>query len=349
MEDFLNKNIKILKQVENKNNKLVSCCLFKLKNSYKDFNIYLNNLYLISNKILKNNFNLRIYIDNTVYLDNTIFNNLKKINCEIYLYDFKKYKVDNLYHINLFGTLMRFLPIFGHNSKKYEIIYIIDIDGDEFDMLLTFNEILIRKKLFYNNDFFYMGYFFYKERKLRNDFIPKIIAGRIISRINNFDLNILINFINNENDFIYSVDENFLGNVFIDYLKLNKIKFLTWITMSSKLFNYIDPNQLSKNNNINLKKYKNNFYKLINYIMDRGNIRFINFFEKTNQEEVFKNFFNYLNELKIKKNYILFNELELNYLLSFKKYYSLNYFINVINFENNKVNYIYLNKLEINY
>lgn len=112
------------------NYNIISCCFFKRKNLFKDFNIYVNGLkYIIDNyKNIFPTFKLRIYYDNSV---NNIINNLElSKDIELYNYDIDIFKddEDKLYHKDTIGTIIRFLPLFDLDYHKVDKCIIIDID-----------------------------------------------------------------------------------------------------------------------------------------------------------------------------------------------------------------------------
>lgn len=119
---------------------IVSCAFFKLNTSpYKDFNLYIDGLEKLYLKVYteyKNEkFTIRLFIDNSVYLDKELFKRLKKMDMiEIVLYECLSYQIgtDLNYHIGLFGTLVRFFPMFNFKNNDADIIIISDIDDYDY-------------------------------------------------------------------------------------------------------------------------------------------------------------------------------------------------------------------------
>jgi hypothetical protein len=115
---------------------IVSCAFFKLHTSpYKDFNLYINGLEKLYDKVYNQyrdeNFTIRLFIDNSIYEDKKLFARLEKMNMlEIVLYSCVNYQIgtDLNYHMGLFGTLVRFFPMFDFENNDANTVIISDID-----------------------------------------------------------------------------------------------------------------------------------------------------------------------------------------------------------------------------
>ena len=143
--NYLNNNIcKFTHLFEKKNwnikKNIVSCAFFKLSSSpYKNFNLYIDGLEKLYSKVYTEykdeNFTIRLFIDNSIYLDKKLFERLKKMDkLEMVLYECINYKIgiDSNYHIGLFGTLVRFFPMFNFENNDADIIIISDIDDYDY-------------------------------------------------------------------------------------------------------------------------------------------------------------------------------------------------------------------------
>ena len=119
---------------------------------------YYNNLKetekLLSNGTYPSNFYLRIYYDKSIYkIDKYIelFSKFKTNN-KIQLVEFncEYFKSHNVFHISLFGTLVRFYTIFDEESKNMEYCIFTDSDNvytkNFFDIFNTFKK---SKKIVY--------------------------------------------------------------------------------------------------------------------------------------------------------------------------------------------------------
>lgn len=126
---------------------VVSTVIFRLEDNYKDMSEYYNKSANLTDKFydyFPKNFYLRIYFDDSIIkksgneiIDNEIDKiwiplliKFKKLNfvqlCKYKHIDFLK---NNIFHIGLFGTLMRFLPLFDYKfNKNIKTVLITDID-----------------------------------------------------------------------------------------------------------------------------------------------------------------------------------------------------------------------------
>ncbi len=140
MKEFLTNDIckfEILNKVdllENKVNILTSV-FFKRNEYYKNFGIYVRGLQKVlafvddkNNNPDENRFIFVLFIDHNIANDETLMrmiNNSRntvpvKFHCEIY--------IKNNYHQDLFGTLIRFFPMFDFPNNETNITICIDID-----------------------------------------------------------------------------------------------------------------------------------------------------------------------------------------------------------------------------
>ena len=119
---------------------IISCSFFKLSTTpYKNFNKYIDGLEVlyeeVYNKYKKENFIIRLFIDNTIHNDKNLFNRIEKMNkIETVLYSCSDYLLepDKKHHIGLFGTFVRFFPMFDFPNNDANIVIISDIDDTRF-------------------------------------------------------------------------------------------------------------------------------------------------------------------------------------------------------------------------
>ena len=98
---------------------------------YKDFSSYIDGIKILYNYRIKDtDFHLRIFIDETIYLDNTIMNELKQLtNIELVLYSCPNFLIkDKKNHEGLFGTMVRFFPMFDFPNNDAKTVIISDVD-----------------------------------------------------------------------------------------------------------------------------------------------------------------------------------------------------------------------------
>lgn len=287
---------------------ILSCCLFKLVKSYKNFDKYLNGLEQL-NSFVENNmqgFRIRLFIDNNIYTDNDIMAKLKTYKyVDIVLFNCPNFIVDK-YHDGLFGTLVRFFPMFDFECNDADNVCIIDADFSRpNEYLKIYESYLISNKL--NND---INLYFYgnlihiaiKYSLTNNSIVPYAVAWKIFSKskINN---NLLINYIDqvkNNSDiqysdyiekkglltktnFVFGVDEYFINNILIKYYIDNEkcISYTYHYQIHYPLFAiYNSINKLHHTTEIHNIKL-NNFETIIDFIVsDFKNIKLKNLHDK---------------------------------------------------------------------
>lgn len=141
MFEFLDNDICKFKVIQNSHllidgvNAFVSV-FFKRDQYYKNFGIYLKGLrkFLQAledpdfNPDVKNRFIFVLFIDQNVLDDSQIMSMLDSCQlCVPVLFSCSKYMKDN-YHVDLFGTLIRFFPMFDFPSNPVNIVVCTDID-----------------------------------------------------------------------------------------------------------------------------------------------------------------------------------------------------------------------------
>lgn len=280
---FLNPN-----HYDNKNGKnIFSMTFFKMDNHYKNFEIYLKGLdrwikFLETNKP---NFVIRLFIDQNILNDETI---MKKILFSKYiepvLFTCKDYMNIKGFHIDLFGTLVRFFPAFNfpNNDAKKVICVDIDLKNEDFRKI----ELMMNKKnlidkyltgmvsitgMLYNNTqpHIFAGCFYTGKSKYDKKIILDFIKDPEIKMINKTD----INYGTRENKYSYGVDEIFLNTYWIK--KMDKIQSIIHYTPA--YFVYHSKETILKNKN------SEKIFKLIlgKYYTDNMNLKYMmSFFDK---------------------------------------------------------------------
>jgi hypothetical protein len=229
---------------------------FKLKNSYKDFNIYIDSLGILYNDFIKySNFNIRLFIDDDIYKDLEIMTKIKKLEkIELVLFRCLDSKLTGL-----FPTLIRFFPMFNFYNNDSNIVIIIDIDDKVSHTLYTFEK--IKEKIFNLDENIFNNIYLikignlsknvlYKYKSIYKNNINIYSLAQSIINIKKIDYNIIINFINkikntsklytyykifryNKTEFdikmnqtrpfIYGIDEYFINDILTKYLINNKL------------------------------------------------------------------------------------------------------------------------------
>ena len=162
----INCNFHIEKQTSIKSPKFIACtCLFKMKTSYRNFNIYLNQLKETCENNKTSSIIIRIYYDDTVENDIGIFK--KYNNVELIQYDFP-----DIVERGTFGTFMRYLPLFTNESYYYTCF--------DADMLLNHKEILNCISVMKKYSSFYYGLFY---DCVIDEYINRIGTDKILNPI----------------------------------------------------------------------------------------------------------------------------------------------------------------------
>jgi hypothetical protein len=112
-----------------KKTNILSACFFKMNKHYKNFSIYLDGLKRLI-KLLEEekNYKLRIFIDSHIKNDKEIFGLLSSSKVvQMVLFKCSDY-IQNDYHLDVFGALVRLFPIFDFPNNDAKNVIIIDID-----------------------------------------------------------------------------------------------------------------------------------------------------------------------------------------------------------------------------
>lgn len=310
MEDDSLIKLEKIKSIEGYKNHLICCSLFKMKNSYNDFSTYTEGLKDLMTFLENSNkdFIFRIYFDESIDDEKSWKNTMKEIEkkdyTELVKYECKKLK-DGKFHDGVFGTLIRFLPIFDNEKEKNWKIYTsTDIDfqpclfGEFFEIIEKFEDsnakFLIKEPKCYHLKPFLI------DSGMVSKYSLAILAGAFSSKIT-FNKNLLLNFLldmmkkgkvyksfrksykslglqksaNLEKDlFLYGTDEFFLAEVLLKNLKKRKISILKYnwyISYASLLVDIRKSNNNFKNlTNEEEKRWKQLLKKVIYYKDDKN-------------------------------------------------------------------------------
>jgi hypothetical protein len=221
----------------NKNYNIFCGCFFKMPNHYKNFNIYVNGIkkWIIFLNKMKYDYYLRLFIDTNIYNDKDIMKLLNSSNkIQLVLFECMNYQIEKLgnkYHIDLFGTLVRYFPLFNFNNNDAKSIIIVDIDLS-YDDRYKLSGILNYKNK--EKDIIVMG----TVDSIFNNEIPHVFSGLMYYWDKKYDKNILLEFINKAPEiddtskynkrttaFGYGVDELFITK----YFMLHTQKYVSYI------------------------------------------------------------------------------------------------------------------------
>jgi len=291
MKKYLKNNIcdfVELKPIDYNNKKnIISISLFKMHTGgYKDFSQYLDGILIISKIAKKYDLSIRIFIDDSIYKDLNIMTYLNNFdNITLILYKCKDFIIED-YHVGLFGTLIRFFPLFDFENNDSKIVFVSDADAKESTLLEMINyfEMLKKNNLLSKINLAYKGRFInnngisskkliYNNTKI---YLPYCIAPRILSinKINKYPLikyikilkkymdektrptKILSDYPINETNFnklcennlCFGLDEYFINNVLFKYVVKKNIPFCYFHNFDlSRYYYYRHPNYVTKN------------------------------------------------------------------------------------------------------
>lgn len=297
------------------NNKInvVSTSLFKMTDGYKDFSKYINGLDNIINNLLErlsNNFKLLLFVDNSILQEPEIINKITKYSREkiiIINYECPRF-IKNNKHIELFGTLIRFLPFFKFENNFTSHVICVDADTnskDDIDKLVESYNIFLKT----NVEYLYRSNLFYNLFSTWATDEP-ILAGKQICK-RKFPLHILTNFLNCVLDkscayydnikekinfktyelFPYGIDEYFLDYILLEYLKNNNVPYgvilsYNLVTPLMYLYRTVYNKELSKEKKRYIKKHIKDIIEIKN-----GNTRhklqeYMEIFDKTLYKDI---------------------------------------------------------------
>lgn len=193
MSEYLKNPICKLKPIgftpdmSNKTN-MITAVFFKRGEYYKNFHIYVKGLKGLIRFIDKKtrNYKFRIFIDQNVLDDKEIMNILKSSKkVQPVLFECANY-MEGKYHIDLFGTMVRFFPFFDFENNDSLDVINMDIDvGLEALQAMKYLTIIKERE--------FMGPSRLTEL-IGNDSLPYIIAYPM-KAIQKYDKNIVLNFI----------------------------------------------------------------------------------------------------------------------------------------------------------
>jgi hypothetical protein len=265
---------------------------------YKDFKLYVEGFKKLHKIVLnekKYNFTIRLFIDNSIYKDKELMDMLDKLErVEIVIYSCEKYfesKSEPDYHIGLFGTMVRFFPMFDFPNNDANIVIISDMDDYEYfnlnvDLMKQVDPVQekkiyllksgnLSKNINFAHDYsghitpycFASSFISYKRinPEVLIDFLDSFGDKNIdeILKIYGYKLkgSEIQNKIKLYKKFIYGVDENFLNHYLTHYLVKNNIPYAVNFKWALYRIFYFYKN-------VWLNKKDKEKIKLINYMID---------------------------------------------------------------------------------
>lgn len=234
--------------------------LFRLyTGGYKNFIKYLDGLKELNNVANKKDIYIRLFIDMSISRDDSIMGKLRKLNrVQIVLYKCSEFIINDHHHVGLFGTLMRFFPLFDFENNDAGVTFLCDADIDRnFEEKTKFYDVL-KNDIDLNKLYIaYPGYYYiHSNEKLEKDgkkyILPYCMAGSLIGikkipkesfvkylkKLKDYMNNsppreILSNYyispekykILCENNICYGIDEYYINNILLTYLFKHDLPF----------------------------------------------------------------------------------------------------------------------------
>ena len=171
---------------------IIVTSLFKMKSGgYKNFMKYLDGIKLLNETAVNKKMEVRIFIDSTIRNDEKTMNYLNSFeSITLIYYKCSTFFIDD-HHVGLFGTLVRFFPLFKFPNNDARVVFLADADTkDEYisrliDLYKTLkkNKVLKKVHLAYNGRFFHINIVSDKlnnlsENKDKELFLPYCIAQK---------------------------------------------------------------------------------------------------------------------------------------------------------------------------
>ena len=226
--------IKVLKQGTLSRN-VLTCCLFTTGDAYRHFNQYVGDFkrFLIQTNHLTT-FEVRVYTDDTAK-DIVLEASEGNPRVTVLHYNCPQFREGNG-HVGMFGTLVRFLPIFEDldtvwssdidipsrylDKKLYDTVVHKKIDF----MISTY--VCYEKKVWGTNNTILAGRFISRiqfPRALFTRFLNMVSAGKLNEKIEEININ---NTRKTRSDFPYGMDELFLNTYVYNWLKQHNTRIL---------------------------------------------------------------------------------------------------------------------------
>jgi hypothetical protein len=210
---------------------------FKRDQYYKNFAIYVKGLQKalrfiddpIRNNPQTDGFIYILFIDSNVYEDKEIMGYINKCkNCVPVLFRCVEY-MSGSFHYDLFGTLVRFFPVFNFPNNPCGMVISIDVDLHDEDYV-RLESIVKHKMIDITGAGSIVGYIY-------TNLTPYIFANLVSYNCEKFDRSIIMNFIRNADKyeskgyygkrlttFGFGVDEIFLNDILLTHAgKVNVI------------------------------------------------------------------------------------------------------------------------------
>lgn len=256
---------------------IYSLSLFKMgSGGYKRFEKYISGIEKLNKIAEKNGYEVRLFIDDTIYNDSFLMEKFNKMpSLSMIRYECKDFLIDK-HHVGLFGTLVRFFPLFDFPNNDSNVVFVVDADVVErffdtqtkiLDLLNSYN-LLDKIYLAYGGNSYHINNDS-SEKFVKNGetiILPYCIADRIIG-IQKIDQSPLVKFLTKlmnymnpetrpaeilsnyyiepdkyklkcENNICFGIDEYFINNILFKHMIYSNIPFCYENTFNLSALNY---------------------------------------------------------------------------------------------------------------
>lgn len=211
---------------------MISASLFKMIDSYKDFEKEYVNKFLKWFEFVPKESYVRLYVDGSVLQEPSFVSILDKQhkNLEIIFYEFKDFirtDINDLYHDGTFGTIVRFLPLYSKfRPRNIKYVWISDLDMPV--TIFNYKYINIMKKNNIKVTFYSKGCYDkpWADKKIKYP----IGVGRMIVDTSAVRLNFLdyIKFLNDVLDHKYKKVFDDIVNHYKNYREIKDVKYFPY-------------------------------------------------------------------------------------------------------------------------
>jgi hypothetical protein len=188
---------------------------------------------------------LQIFIDRSIAEDETIAPILHSLGARIYLFECPEFMRADKFHKGLFGTLVRFFPMFDINTHALNIAHFQELEPDlPFTYLFSDIDKLSKMKSSHNLNVIYESHNMFRRRYKEHPYFghgayyPWMVAGRFTVIKNKTPISLLTNYLEDvkqgkkflnryegydavkpeHENFSYGIDESFLNCVYLPWL-----------------------------------------------------------------------------------------------------------------------------------
>jgi len=230
---------------------IFTASFFKLHGgSYKNFGLYVRGIKLLSRYVHQKqpSYKIRLFIDRSIFNDRKIMRILKRLrNVQLVLYHCEEFVVNKVHHRGIFGTFVRYFPMFDFPNNDAGVVRNVDIDFEEVDIyrqdeikkdLEKLKEIGVYDKIYYyaSTRMYHVG--IKGKFMIENKVVPYALSSKTVS-LKRINPEVLTNFITSANKvnkpltfydgghtqkktlnktFIFGADEYFLNSDLVKYM-----------------------------------------------------------------------------------------------------------------------------------